>query len=79
MAVGALLQVVVVKGSNPAGACIVAHQLYSSIPAPMPESSFDQLKQAAEASGWPYATQHSAVFCQMLFVDMYLQATRLAR
>ncbi|KAL3154503.1 hypothetical protein ABBQ32_013965 [Trebouxia sp. C0010 RCD-2024] len=44
-------QVVVVKGSNPAGACIVAHQLYSSIPAPMPESSFDQLKQAAEASG----------------------------
>ena len=46
-----VVQIVVVKGSNPAGACIVAHQLYTSISSPMPQSSLDQLQQHAEATG----------------------------
>ena len=45
------LQVVVVRGINPAGACIVVHDIYTAVPFPMPQSSLDQMRHFAEATG----------------------------
>lgn len=46
-----LMQVVVVYGANPAGACIVAQQVYTSLPKAMPKSGLNSLQQYAEATG----------------------------
>lgn len=59
-----LMQVVVVFGANPAGACIVAQHIYTSLPKAMPQSGLEQLQQYAQASG-----MHDM---QCLFPDAHL-------
>ena len=49
--VHASLQVVVVYGANPAGACIVAEMVYSSLPKVMAQSGLSSLHQYAGATG----------------------------
>ncbi|KAA6421903.1 MAG: DNA polymerase alpha subunit B [Trebouxia sp. A1-2] len=44
-------QVVVVRGINPAGACIVAHQLYTAVPKPVVQTSLGQMQHFAQATG----------------------------
>ena len=46
-----MLQVVVVRGINPAGACIVAHQMYTAVPKPVVQTSLDQMQHFAQATG----------------------------
>ena len=46
-----MLQVVVVRGINPAGACIVVHQLYTAVPKPVVQTSLDQMQHFAQATG----------------------------
>lgn len=46
-----MLQVVVVRGINPAGACIVAHQLYTAVPKPVVQTSLGQMQHFAQATG----------------------------
>jgi hypothetical protein len=46
-----MLQVVAVRGINPAGACIVAHQMYTAVPKPVVQTSLDQMQHFAQATG----------------------------
>jgi hypothetical protein len=46
-----MLQVVVVRGINPAGACIVAHQMYTAVPKPVVQTSLEQMQHYAQATG----------------------------
>ncbi len=46
-----MLQVVVVRGINPAGACIVAHQIYTAVPKPVVQTILDQMQHFAQATG----------------------------
>ena len=46
-----MLQVVVVRGINPAGACIVAHQIYTAVPKPVVQTSLEQMQHYAQATG----------------------------
>ncbi|DBB04040.1 TPA: DNA polymerase alpha subunit B [Trebouxia sp. C0004] len=44
-------QVAVVRGINPSGACIVAHQMYTAVPKPVVQTSLDQMQHFAQATG----------------------------
>lgn len=46
-----MVQVVIVYGVNPTGACIIAQQVFTSLPKSMPQSGIDQLQQYAQATG----------------------------
>ena len=46
-----VVQIVVVHGANPAGACVVAQKVYTSLPKAMLQSGLDQLQQSAQATG----------------------------
>lgn len=57
-----MLQVVVVRGINPAGACIVAHQMYTAVPEPAVQTSLDQMQHFAQATG-EYDYCFAAIAC----------------
>lgn len=46
-----MLQVVVVRGSNPAGACIVAHEVYTALAPLGPNNSNEALQKFSQATG----------------------------
>lgn len=57
-----VLQIVVVHGANPAGACVVAQKVYTSLPKAMVQSGLDQLQQSAQATGMHASAELLAMF-----------------
>ncbi len=63
----AMLQVVVVRGINPAGACIIGHQMYTAVPKPVVQTSLDQMQHFAQATGeYGYCLLLTSVYCLVL-------------